>query len=198
MSNKYSERGEREPMAEAEIRAHTIGNLKPLVGEIRLADYDPRWPELFRAEAERIVRAMGQRALRIEHIGSTAVPGLAAKPIVDILLVVKDSANEALYAPDLEGAGYTLRIRERDWHEHRMFLGPDAPVHLHVFSEGCPEIERLLRFRDRLRNTATDRDRYEQAKRDLVRREWRYMQNYADAKSGIVKEILGREAEEKE
>lgn len=185
-------------MTEAEIRAHTIGDLEPLVGEIRLADNDPRWPELFRAEAERIVRAMGQRALRIEHIGSTAVPGLAAKPIADILLVVKDSVNEARYAPDLEGAGYTLRIREKDWHEHRMFLGPDAPVHLHVFSEGCPEIERVLRFRDRLRNSATDRDRYEQAKRDLVRREWRYMPNYADAKSGIVKEILGREAEEKE
>jgi GrpB-like predicted nucleotidyltransferase (UPF0157 family) len=104
--------------------------------------------------------ALGQDALRIEHAGSTSVPGLVAKPIIDMLLVVADSAEEAAYVPALEAAGNVLRIREPDWYEHRMFKGADAEIHLHVFTRGCPEIERMLMFRDRLRRDAADRDRY--------------------------------------
>ena len=120
------------------------------------------------------------------------MPGLAAKPIIDIVLVVADSADEGAYARSLEAAGYVLRIREPDWFEHRMFKGPDTDINLHVFSFGCPEIERTLRFRDWLRANAGDRALYERTKRALATREWEHVQNYADAKTAIIDEILAR------
>jgi len=180
------------PLTDEQIRNHTIGELRPLSGKIVIADYDPCWPELFQQEAARTRTALGPRALRMEHTGSTSVPGLAAKPIIDMLLVVADSADESSYVPDLEKAGYVLRIREAGWHEHRMFKGSDPDVHLHVFSAGCPEIERVLMFRDWLRSHADDRDLYARAKRELAQQEWKYGQNYADAKTPVIEEILGR------
>jgi len=179
---------------EAELRAVTVGELKPLSGPVELVDYDPTWPGLFDREAERIRAALGDRVLLLEHTGSTSVPGLAAKPIVDITLAVPDSADEDAYLPALEAAGYVLRIREPDWYEHRVFKGPDTNVNLHVFSDGCPEIDRMLNFRDRLRSDAADRELYEQTKRELAAQEWNYMQDYADAKTAVVKEILARAA----
>src|SRR6516165_6563750 len=141
-------------------------------------DYDPHWPEAFRREADRIRGLLGCQALQIEHIGSTAVPCLAAKPIIDILLVVADSSDESTYVPTLESAGYFLRIREPNWHEHRMFKGPAADVNLHVFSSGCPEIARILTLRNWLRSDAADRDLYERTKRRLAQLEWKDVQNY--------------------
>ena len=90
----------------------------------------------------------------LEHAGSTSVPGLSAKPKIDIVLGVADTADEAAYVPDMEAAGYVLRIRESDWHEHRLFKGPDTDINLHVFTVGCAEIERMIRFRDHLRENA--------------------------------------------
>ena len=101
--------------------------------QIQIMDYNQLWPEIFRREADRIKTALGCRSLQIEHTGSTSVPGLAAKPIIDILLVVADSSDEQAYVPMLESAGYSLRIRESNWHEHRMFKGPAADINLHVF-----------------------------------------------------------------
>ena len=161
---------------------------------IRLADYDPRWPRLYEREALRIRRALGRRALLVEHVGSTSVPGLAAKPVIDIILVVDDSSDEPAYVPSLEAEGYRLRIREPDWHEHRVLKGPDTNVNLHVFSDRCIEVERMLAFRDWLRGHASDRDLYEAEKRRLAEKEWKYVQNYADAKSSVVREILARSA----
>jgi GrpB-like predicted nucleotidyltransferase (UPF0157 family) len=158
--------------------------------EVVIADYDTAWPGAFRRHAGRIAEALGHAALRIEHIGSTSVPDLAAKPIIDILLVVEDSADEAAYLPRMEQAGYQLRVRERDWHEHRMFRTPERSVHIHVYSQGCPEIERNLTFRDRLRNSALDRQRYEEEKRKLAKRDWDRMDDYARAKTGIIEEII--------
>jgi GrpB-like predicted nucleotidyltransferase (UPF0157 family) len=112
-------------LAERQVRTHTMGEAKPLPGRIWIADYDPKWPELFGREADKIRTALGRRGLRIEHIGSTSVPGLAAKPIVDILLVVTDSADEDTHVPALEAAGYLLHIREAHWYDHRMFKGRD-------------------------------------------------------------------------
>lgn len=179
-------------MTEEEIRAVTVGEPQLLGGPIELLEYDPAWPRLFEREAERIAGALGERALRIEHVGSTAVPGLAAKPVIDILLVVADSADEKAYATALEAAGYVLRIREPDWYEHRVFKGPDTNVNLHVLSPGCPEIERMLLFRDRLRSDRGSRELYERTKRELALREWKYVQNYADAKATVVEKIIAR------
>ena len=130
--------------------------------------------------------------IRIEHVGSTAVPGLPAKPIVDIVLEVPDSADEAAYVPALEAAGYSLRIREPDWFEHRLLKGPDTDVNVHVFTAGCEEVDRMLLFRDWLRENAADRELYAERKRELAGREWKYMQQYADAKTAVVQEIMAR------
>ncbi len=159
---------------------------------IRLAEYDPEWPRLFEREATRIRAALGPRALRIEHTGSTAVPGIAAKPIIDITLAVADSADEPAYVLALEAAGFPLRHREPAWFEHRMFTSRDSEVHLHVFSEDCEEIERMVAFRDHLRANLEDRALYERTKRQLAQSEWETVQHYADAKTQVVKEILTR------
>jgi GrpB-like predicted nucleotidyltransferase (UPF0157 family) len=135
---------------------------------------------------------LGVRALRIEHTGSTSVPGLVAKPIIDIVLVVADSADEDSYVPALEAAGYLLRIREPSWYEHRMFKGPDTEINLHVFSSGCPEIDRILTFRDWLRSNDTDRDLYARTKLALAQKEWKQVQDYADAKTAVIEEINAR------
>jgi GrpB-like predicted nucleotidyltransferase (UPF0157 family) len=177
---------------EAEMRMYTVGAPTPLEGPVQLVEYDPAWPVQFEREATRIRSALGERVRRLEHAGSTSVPGLAAKPVIDIVLAVPGSADEAGYVPALEAAGYVLRIREPDWHEHRMLKGPDQDVKLHVFSESSPEIERMLLFRDRLRSDPAERELYERAKRELAAREWKYVQHYADAKGEIVEAILER------
>jgi GrpB-like predicted nucleotidyltransferase (UPF0157 family) len=184
------------PKTEEQLRASQVGELVPLAGPIQLAEYDPQWPRLFEREAGRVQAVLGERVLLLEHVGSTSVPGLAAKPRIDMLLVVADSAGEPAYVPALEAAGYVLRIREPDWYEHRMFNRADTALNLHVFSVGCPEIDRMLLFRGWLRGHPADRQLYERTKRELARREWKYTQNYADAKTAVVEEILARAREQ--
>lgn len=163
---------------------------------IEICEYDPSWPEKFRTHENIISDALGAAALVIEHIGSTSVPGLAAKPIVDILVVVQDSTNESVYLPQLEVAGYALRVRESDWNEHRMFRTPERDVHVHIYSAGCPEIQRNLIFRDRLRQNDDDRRRYEQTKRELATHEWADMNEYANAKSAEIESIIAAASSE--
>jgi GrpB-like predicted nucleotidyltransferase (UPF0157 family) len=177
---------------EDDLQAITIEKVIPHNGPITLAEYNPQWPALFAREAARIRAVLGDAAVRVEHVGSTSVPGLAAKPIIDILLAVPDSADEQAYAPALEAAGYVLRIREPDWFEHRLFTGPDTTINLHVFTVGAAEIDRMLLFRDWLRANDADRDAYLQVKRDLARRTWRHVQHYADSKTAIVQQIMAR------
>lgn len=177
---------------EEELRKVTIGDPWRADGPITLAEYDPGWPRLFEREAERIRGVLGGRALLVEHAGSTSVPGLAAKPVIDIVLAVADSSDETSYVPALEAAGYVLRIREPDWYEHRLFKGPDTNINLHVFSQGCEEIGVMLAFRDHLRANEVDRELYERTKRELAARDWEYVQDYADAKTEVVKQIVAR------
>lgn len=155
-------------------------------------DYDPLWPKRFTHHAEAVGKALGAIALSIEHVGSTSVPDLAAKSIIDILVVVEDSSEEDAYLPALIAAGYALRVREPEWHEHRMLRTQGLDVHIHVFSFGCAEVARLLVLRDWLRNSAGDRKLYESAKRKLAGQDWPDMNAYAQAKSEIVEEILVR------
>ncbi len=178
--------------SEEYLKAVTIGERKPLDGPVELVDYDPKWREQFRREEERIRGALGEQALQVEHAGSTAVPGLAAKPVIDIVLVVADTTDEPAYVTDLEAAGYTLRIREPDWFEHRLLKRTEPSVNLHVFPAGCEEVDRMLAFRDHLRSHDADRELYERTKRELAAREWDYVQHYADAKGEIVQAILAR------
>jgi GrpB-like predicted nucleotidyltransferase (UPF0157 family) len=180
------------PKTTEEIAQATVGEVERLTKLIELAEYDPAWPKLFERERARIASALGERAVMIEHVGSTSVPGLAAKPRIDILLIVPNSGDEPSYVPDLEAAGYVLRIREPEWYEHRVFKGPDTDVNLHVFSPGCVEIDRMLGFRDWLRAHPEDRELYERTKRELASQPWEFTQNYADAKTAVVEEIIAR------
>jgi GrpB-like predicted nucleotidyltransferase (UPF0157 family) len=178
--------------SDEELAAVRIGPPDVLNSQIYLAPYDPEWPRLYEREADRIREALGARAMVLEHAGSTSVPGLSAKPRIDIILGVADSADEGSYVPLLEAAGYVLRIREPDWHEHRVLKGPHTDINLHVFSVGCAEISRMIGFRDHLRTNEADRVLYERKKQELAGQTWKYTQHYADAKSEVVEEILGR------
>jgi GrpB-like predicted nucleotidyltransferase (UPF0157 family) len=174
------------------LAAVTVGERKPLNSTIHLAPYDPRWPSEFTQIASRIRASLGNKVLLLEHVGSTSVPGLSAKPLIDIVLAVADSADESSYVPSLEAENFVLRIREPSWFQHRLFKTPHADGNLHVFSAGTEEIGRMLTFRDWLRIHEEDRVRYEEAKRALAARTWKHVQDYADAKSEIVQEILAR------
>ena len=177
---------------EQRLAAVTVGTLERLSAPIAVADHDPTWADTYQREAARIMAALGPRALRIEHVGSTSVRGLPAKPIIDIVLEVLDSADEPAYVADLEAAGYTLRIRERDWFEHRLLRYRQPAVNLHVFSRGCPESETMVRFRDWLRRNDADRDLYARAKHELASHAWTYVQQYADAKTEVITSIMSR------
>jgi GrpB-like predicted nucleotidyltransferase (UPF0157 family) len=127
--------------------------------------------------------------MRIEHIGSTAVPGLAAKPIIDVLVTVADVEDEPRYLPALQRAGYLLRVREPG---HRMVRTPELDVHVHVWSEQDPAATAHLAFRNRLRSNTADRDLYAATKRRLAQQDWPTMNHYAQAKSDVIMQILGR------
>ncbi len=160
--------------------------------EIVVVDHDPGWGAAY-ARHEAILRsALGSRLLSVDHVGSTSVPGLAAKPIIDIVLTVEDSAREEDYLPDLEAAGYVLRVREPRWHEHRMVRTPERDVHIHIFSLGCSEVARNRVFRDRLRSHPEDRQWYETTKRRLAAQPWEDMNAYAEAKSEVIRQILAK------
>ncbi|BDT94930.1 hypothetical protein IFM12275_49060 [Nocardia sputorum] len=182
-----------------EIAAATVGELRPYGVEVVLEEYNRAWPDWYAEEEAAIRAALGDVALRIEHTGSTSVPGLAAKALIDILLLVPEAADEAAYLPALEAAGYALRIRQPGWYQHRCLVrrvddGAPRDVNLHVLSpeSGTPEIERILAFRDWLRTHDEDRVHYERTKRELAQREWKFVQHYANAKSAVIEEILGR------
>lgn len=173
--------------------ARPVNTKTEVNGQVTLVDYDPAWPGMFQRQADRIGRTLGKRALRVEHVGSTSVPGLIAKPCIDILLVVDDAGDDEAYVPDLKAAGYVPRIsEEHDGEAHRVFKGQEINLNLHVWSSGSAEVDRHLDFRDWLRNHPEDSDRYAHAKREIASREWKYMQDYADAKDDVVREITAR------
>lgn len=178
------ERAAEEPAPQTEL----IGGVEAV--SIVVVPYRQEWPETFDRHRARIAAALGASAVGIDHIGSTAVPGLAAKPIVDILLVVADSADEDSYLPALESAGYELRVREPAFEEHRMLRTPERDVHVHVLSAGSPEIQRYLRLRDALRAAPFLRARYQALKHALAAQDWQDMNAYAQAKSGMIETII--------
>lgn len=175
---------------ELELKAVTIGKPTEVNGTVYLSKYDSNWPKTFATEKNIILSVL--KDVEIEHVGSTSVPGLCAKPIIDIILLVNDSANEASYVPQLEKLGYYLKIREPDWFEHRLLNKRNAQINLHVFSKNCAEAQRMIAFRDILRHNPDALKKYAQKKQDLAKKTWKYIQEYADAKSEVVKEILSQ------
>ena len=160
-------------------------------GPIQLIDYDPAWPVAYEDLAILIDGALGGEVISLHHAGSTSVPGLAAKPIIDLVLEVADCTDEEAYVPALEAAGFAFVHREPG-PEHRLLKFSQPKANLHIYSAGCPETLRMLAFRDHLRRDAADRALYERTKRELAARTWRTVQDYADAKSEVVAEIMSR------
>lgn len=180
------------PLTDEEIQKANVGGLKELNSQIVLEEYNPHWPVEFERQKSLIQKALPHVDVSIEHVGSTSVPGMAAKPIIDIVLEVPDSSRESEYVPQLERNGFKLQIREPEWYEHRMLRGLTYQVNLHVFTKGCPEVTRMIKFRDRLRANRVDFDLYLSKKRKLAAKTWKYVQNYADAKTQVIREICSR------
>lgn len=181
-----------DPFAPNADRSIPVNTPTPVDGPVVLLPYDPRWATMFESEAAIIKEALGERALMVEHMGSTAVPGLVAKPCIDILLAVENSAEEDAYLPELDAAGFVLRMRHPDWNEHRVFKSERINVNLHVWSIGSSEIDRHLGFRDWLRNHPEDRDLYAAVKQGIASGHVPTMSDYADAKDEVVQRIQER------
>jgi GrpB-like predicted nucleotidyltransferase (UPF0157 family) len=177
----------RDPELEQELERVVIGERQP--GPVELVEYDPRWPQRFELVRGELAGCLGVLAIAIEHIGSTAVPGLAAKPIVDVLVTVAGVEPEDSYAPAIVALGYELRVREPG---HRMFRPPAHDVHIHVWAAGAQEVADYLLLRDRLRASAADREAYAALKRDLAGRDWPDLNYYARAKGPLIAEIIAR------
>jgi GrpB-like predicted nucleotidyltransferase (UPF0157 family) len=152
-----------------ELSRARVGERERLpAGRIEVAPPDPAWPQWYDAVARRVCGTLGDRVLELEHVGSTSVPELHAKPVIDVDLTVADSADEPSYLPELEVAGFTLRVREPDWEEHRCLRGEHPVCNLHVWSPGALEPRRHRAFRDWLREHDDDREAYGALKRDLA------------------------------
>ncbi|MGY1711435.1 GrpB family protein [Geodermatophilus sp. SYSU D00758] len=181
--------GDREPITDEHLDRVTVGPRPAVPQRIVLVDPDPDWPRRFEGHRARIRAALGADARRVEHIGSTSVPGLRAKDRVDVLVAVADPEDPDVVAR-LEAAGYALHIREPG---HRCLVesrGPDANVH--VWADDDPEVERCLLFRDRLRADPADRARYQARKEELARQPWTDVNYYAEAKGDLIEEVLAR------
>jgi GrpB-like predicted nucleotidyltransferase (UPF0157 family) len=183
----------KKPETDEEMAAIRVsGTVTPWNSTIPLFDYDPTWPAQYEREAAKIRAALAERALVLEHVGSTSIPGMSAKPILDILLAVADPADEEAYVPALTAKGYRLHLREPDWYQHRVMKGDAPMVNMHVLPAGCPEIARMVGFRDRCRAHPEEFELYLSTKRELASRVWRHVQHYANAKGDVVEAIIGR------
>lgn len=177
----------------------------PAPSAVEIVVYDPRWPEQANALRDRIADALGTRAIRVEHVGSTSVPGLAAKPVIDLDLTVADPADERVWLPRLQAMGFVLTVREPWWHEHRLLQAGEAAerladvsplsgltVNLHVFGPDSPELVKHVVFRNWLRTNAADRRLYEAVKRKAAKHPGQLVMDYNARKQTVIFEIYQR------
>jgi GrpB-like predicted nucleotidyltransferase (UPF0157 family) len=172
---------------DAYLDAVLIGGREPV--EITIVDHDPGWAARYEDVRAGLRAALGDVALGVQHIGSTSVPGLAAKPIIDVLVTVAHVTDEDAYVPSLTRVGYVLRVREDD---HRMLQTPAEDVHVHVYEPAHQAVADHVDLRNHLRASETDRDLYADAKRALAQRSWADVNDYADAKTEVILAILTR------
>ncbi|KAM6485052.1 grpb/dephospho-CoA kinase [Trichoderma sp. SZMC 28011] len=163
--------------------------------EIEITEPDASWPNSFQTLKDRIISALGSTAVSVEHVGSTSVPGLPAKPVIDIDLIVVDVLDEASYVPQLEAVGFHFLLREPAWHEHRFFCNYEPSANLHVFGPDSPETEKHKIFRNWLLKTPADREMYAAVKREAAeatKKAGETMHEYTERKNDCIREILGR------
>lgn len=180
-------RGIRKPRRPDVTTVELVGGAEAL--EVELHSYDERWASRYLDHRRRILDALNPADVEIEHIGSTSVPGLAAKPIIDIVVTVDDITAEEDYLDALLAAGYELRVREP---RHRLVRTPARDVHIHLYERGDPAVDAYLLLRDHLRSDSDDRALYENTKRALLATRWDDMNDYADAKTNVILAIKAR------
>ncbi|MEV4657761.1 GrpB family protein [Micromonospora sp. NPDC049301] len=175
-----------------QVGAGLVGEPPRTWQSVVIEDYDPAWVDRFVAARSLLTEALGGLIIGVEHVGSTSVPGLAAKPVIDIDLLIEDTADESRYLPALERIGYRLVLREPWWHGHRMLVSPAEDVNLHVWPQGAPEPVRHRLFRDWLRSHPDDRELYATTKRRLARDTAHQPADYSLAKNSVIDDIYGR------
>ncbi|SCF44074.1 GrpB family protein [Micromonospora saelicesensis] len=175
-----------------QVDAGLVGEPPRTWESVVIEEYDGAWAQRFIAVRSSLTEALGGLIIGVEHVGSTAVPGLAAKPVIDVDLVIEDTADESGYLPALQRLGYRLVLREPWWHGHRMLLSPAEDVNLHVWPQGAPEPVRHLLFRDWLRSHPHDRERYAATKRRVARDTEHRPRDYSLAKNDVIDEIYAR------
>lgn len=167
-----------------------------MVRRVEVVPHDPAWAQSFQAEAEVIRAILGSEVVAVHHIGSTAIPGISAKPIVDIMVEVRDIARVDAYADRFAAQGYRP-MGENGIPGRRYFIkGPDEARthHVHIFAAGNPEIERHLTFRDYMIAHPEDARAYSRLKEDLAARFPTDIDSYVAGKDAFVKEIDRRAA----
>ncbi|OTA15747.1 Dephospho-CoA kinase [Xenorhabdus vietnamensis] len=165
-----------------------VNGIKRTQEPIIIVPYNTEWGTIYNEEKNKIQRQLQGKIISIEHIGSTAVPGLFAKPVIDIDLIIADPIQEIDYIPALEKLGYVLRVREPSWYQHRMLRLDSPRINLHIFGKNCPEHIRHLLFRNWLRNHEDDKLRYAAAKLEAVEGAEHIME-YNDNKNRMIKDI---------
>jgi GrpB-like predicted nucleotidyltransferase (UPF0157 family) len=163
--------------------------------EVRVEVHDPSWPARYELIAGRIRTSLGAAVLALDHVGSTSVPGLDAKPIIDVDLTVSDGAAEASYVPALAECGFRLAIREPWWYGHRLLRGSEPACNLHVWSPDCPEPVRHVIFRDWLRANPDECEVYVRAKRAAAAQTLESGgdgEAYNARKQAVIRQIYGR------
>lgn len=181
-----------DPHATNADRSIPVNTPTPIDGQVVLEPYDPNWVAMYESESAHVLQALGDKAIVLEHIGSTSVPGMLAKPCIDMVLGVADAADEDAYVPQLDAAGFVLRIRQPDWNEHRAFKSERMNINLHVWNADSPEIDRHIAFRDWLKNHPEDFALYATSKQRIAAGNFNNMWEYADAKNEVVREIQAR------
>lgn len=174
-----------EEIAQARVRA-------PAAEVIEVVDYDPSWPAAYDELRDAIVRALGNAVLSVEHVGSTSVPGLAAKPVIDIDLTVADSGDESAWLPALEAVGLELSVREPEWEQHRCLRAHAPRGNVHIWSPGSIEAQRHVVFRDWLRTHPSDRDHYANIKRTVAAEGHTDVMDYNNAKGAMIYDLYER------
>jgi GrpB-like predicted nucleotidyltransferase (UPF0157 family) len=179
-----------DPPTDEEIAQARVAPVVP--APVEVVPPDPGWVDDFRRVRSQVLDALGERVLSIEHVGSTSVPGLWAKPVIDVDVTVADSGDEAAYLPDLEAAGFVLTVREPDWEQHRCLRGSAPAANVHVWSPGSVEARRHLAFRDWLLEHEDDRTMYGDLKAKLAAQGFTDVMVYNNAKGGLIYDIYER------
>ncbi|MFF1946875.1 GrpB family protein [Rhodococcus qingshengii] len=162
---------------------------KPSPEILTVVEPNVEWPRRYAQLAEKIRACLGERAIDIHHVGSTAVHGLPSKDVIDIDLIVPDPGAESNYIPALQTLGFVHTVREPSWYQHRMLRLEEPRVNLHVFGQQADEAVRHLLFRDWLRHHPEDSDRYASAKKQAVTSDPQSVTEYNERKHDVVRSI---------